>query len=80
MMAWMFLTPIFYPIEAVPDYLHWLLQLNPLHHLISAYRAVLLQDASPLPWLPGLAPWVVLLPLLGLWFFRRTVERAKDFL
>ena len=79
-MAWLFLTPVFYPVENVPDCMRWMLTENPLHHLISAYRAVLLDAASPLPMLVGLLAWTILLPLMGLWFFRRTVENVKDFL
>ena len=80
LMAWMFLTPIFYPVDMVPDGLAWLLKVNPLHHLTFAYRAVVLEGRSPLPAVLGLLTWAVGLPVLGLWFFRRTVERAKDFI
>jgi lipopolysaccharide transport system permease protein len=80
LMAWMFLTPIFYPVENIPDALIWLLHLNPLHHLTVAYRAVLLEMKSPLPTLLILTGWAVGISSLGVWFFRRTVERAKDFI
>lgn len=80
LMSWMFLTPIFYPAELVPDGLVWLLKLNPLHHLIEAYRAVLLEASSPLPMLPVVIVWSVASCVFGLWFFRRTVQDAKDFL
>jgi ABC-type polysaccharide/polyol phosphate export permease len=78
--AWMFLTPIFYPVELVPDGLTWALQINPLYHLVSAYRAVLLEAQSPLPMLPYVLMWCAAVSVLGLVFFRKTVERAKDFL
>lgn len=80
LMAWMFLTPIFYPVEAVPQSLIFLLKLNPLHHLIAAYRAAVLQAQNPLPELLIAMGWAAGFLVFGFWFFRRTVERAKDFL
>jgi len=78
--AWMFLTPIFYPSQLVPPGLNWLATINPLYHFVSAYRAVIMEETSPLSHLPALVVWAGGLSLLGLWFFNRTVERAKDFL
>ncbi|MGH7450944.1 MAG: ABC transporter permease [bacterium] len=80
LMAWMFLTPIFYPVDKVPEGLQWLLQINPLFHLAAAYRAVVLEGRSPLPMLPVLIVWAIIIPSLGQWFFRKAIERAKDFL
>jgi lipopolysaccharide transport system permease protein len=42
-----YLTPVFYPLERVPDRYHWVLELNPLTTLIEAYRAVLLDQRMP---------------------------------
>ncbi|MFC2169808.1 ABC transporter permease [Acidobacteriota bacterium] len=78
--AWMFLTPIFYPVDLIPDYLVWLLKVNPLYYVITAYRAVILQAGIPLPELLGLIFWAAAISVLGLWFFRQTISRAKDFL
>jgi lipopolysaccharide transport system permease protein len=78
--TWMFLTPIFYPAELVPGRFAMALQLNPLHHLVTAYRAVLLEARSPLESFPILIVSTVLTVGIGLAFFTGTVERAKDFL
>ena len=78
--AWMFLTPIFYSANLVPPDFQWLLVVNPIYQLIAAYRAIVLHTQSPLPELIHLMPWIIIIPGFGLWFFRRTVERAKDFL
>jgi homopolymeric O-antigen transport system permease protein len=78
--SWMFLTPIFYPVAMVPEGFMWLVEINPLHQFVSAYRAVVLEARSPLPMLPALLAWTVASCVLGWWFFRRTVENAKDFL
>ncbi|MEM7392270.1 MAG: ABC transporter permease [Verrucomicrobiota bacterium] len=80
LMALMFLTPIFYPMNAIPDGLGWLLTVNPLFHVVAVYRAVLLHAANPLPMLPGLLIATVVIFSLGLWFFRQTINRAKDVL
>ncbi len=47
LLIWMFLTPIFYLESAVPVEFHSLLMLNPLNHLIKAYRAILLEGKMP---------------------------------
>jgi ABC-type polysaccharide/polyol phosphate export permease len=78
--VWMFLTPIFYAPEAVPPALRWSLALNPLHHVVLAYRRVVLDGTNPMPAALAVVGWAVVLGGLGLWFFRKTLDRAKDFL
>jgi len=46
---WMLLTPIFYPIWAVPPGFAPVLQWNPMLHLIAAYRAVFVEGRAPSP-------------------------------
>jgi len=37
--AWMYLTPIFYPVEALPDKLEWLVtRLNPMYYYVTVFR------------------------------------------
>jgi len=36
--AWYFLTPIFYPVKILPPQYRFWLKLNPMHHLIAAFR------------------------------------------
>lgn len=75
-----FATPILYPLSRVPERFHWLFELNPFFHLVSAYRAVIIDGAPP----PVGFYWVLLLGLLLVllaWrFFGLTIERAKDLL
>lgn len=47
LVIWMFLTPIFYLESQVPEEFHALLRLNPLNHLVRAYRAILLEGKMP---------------------------------
>jgi ABC-type polysaccharide/polyol phosphate export permease len=54
---WMFATSVVYPIERVGGQLGALLMINPMTHVIDAYRAVLLHGVVP--------PATTLAPLLG---------------
>jgi ABC-type polysaccharide/polyol phosphate export permease len=78
--AWLFLTPIFYTPESVPPALRWMTAVNPLYHLVEAYRSVLLAGRAPLPELFLLVAWAALFAGVGLWFFRKALDRAKDHL
>ncbi|MGF7002038.1 ABC-2 type transport system permease protein [Lachnospiraceae bacterium PFB1-21] len=45
--AWMYLTPIFYPIDILPNYLKIIVGLNPLANIIEMFREVVLYGAIP---------------------------------
>jgi ABC-2 type transport system permease protein len=46
--AWMYLTPIIYPEEIVPESVRvWLFQFNPMYHIISVFRAPLYEGRIP---------------------------------
>lgn len=45
--AWFFLTPVVYPLTAVPDGVRWWLSWNPLAILIEMYRGLLLRGELP---------------------------------
>lgn len=47
MTLWLFITPIFYPAEMVPPSFGFLLWVNPMHYLVSAYRDILLSGIQP---------------------------------
>lgn len=57
--AWMYLTPIIYPLDIVPkQFLIWVTRLNPLYYLVHVYR---------LPVYYGRLPnWGELLPAIGI--------------
>ncbi|HEX8686400.1 MAG TPA: ABC transporter permease [Pyrinomonadaceae bacterium] len=77
LMAWMYLTPIIYPEQAVPERFRPMLAANPFTPLVRSYRRALLEGAPP-DW-PGLAYATALglaAFLLGYWWFART---RKDF-
>ncbi|BCX80657.1 lipopolysaccharide transport system permease protein [Methylomarinovum caldicuralii] len=75
-----FMTPIIYPPQLVPESWRWLLQVNPFHWLVAAYRAVLIEGSPPPPEFWGLALGSLALAVAALVFFNRALARAKDFL
>lgn len=80
--VWMFATPIFYPAGMVENAgFGWLLQLNPMHWLIDAYRSVLLYARLPDLLLVGKLAAVALLAfLLGGAFFMSHKPKFPDLL
>lgn len=48
-LIWMYATPIFYPAEIVPQNLKLIQTLNPLYHIISFVRTILIDGVSPSP-------------------------------
>ncbi len=44
---WMFLTPIIYPLTAVPEKFHFLFLLNPMAVIINGYREIILKGNLP---------------------------------
>jgi ABC-2 type transport system permease protein len=45
--AWYFLTPIIYPLSALPESTRWLMNLNPAYYLVEAFRAPVYYGAAP---------------------------------
>ncbi|MBH5319144.1 ABC transporter permease [Paenibacillus sp. GSMTC-2017] len=45
--AWMYLTPIFYPINMVPDYVRAIIYANPMYYYVEAFRDVVLYNQLP---------------------------------
>lgn len=77
--AWLYLTPIFYPEEIIPDEFDFLVKYNPMAPLIRSYRRVLLEGRMP-DW-RGLAVTTVFAIacfILGYWWFERTKKAFAD--
>nr|WP_312196778.1 ABC transporter permease [Brucella anthropi] len=79
--ALMFLSPVFFPISALPDHLHLVFQLNPLTFLIEQARGVLIwsQNMNWERWLvqtmlSGIFAW------LGFVWFQKTRKGFADVL
>src|SRR5262249_61075161 len=80
LVALLFLTPIFYSIDNLPSALRQLMILNPVYHLFTAYQQVLVHGASPFPAAFLALAWAGILCTAGLWFFRKALDRGRDFL
>ena len=58
--ALMFLSPIFYPISIIPNYLQWVYMINPLSYVVEDARQIIIWGNTP-NWL-----WLALGTLLGI--------------
>lgn len=75
--AWMYLTPMFYPIEALPPKLHWIIaHLNPMYAYVHQLRNLTLYATWPDPHmvLYGCIDAGIML-LIGVWVFARKQDR-----
>lgn len=67
---WMFLTPVIYPVTAVPSRFQWVILVNPMAGIISAYRAAILGEAVLWNQLGISLGITIVLLTAGLVFFR----------
>lgn len=68
----MWMTPILYTIEMLPETLRWLTAVNPLVPFISALRTVLLDGQAPdAIAVAGIVFWVLAVLGAGVWIFAR---------
>ncbi|HLA12150.1 MAG TPA: ABC transporter permease [Pyrinomonadaceae bacterium] len=77
--AWMYLTPIIYPENIVPDRYRWLINLNPFTPLVRSYRQVTLDGQNP-DW-SGLAyfsSFAIVSFCFGYWWFAKTRKNFAD--
>jgi lipopolysaccharide transport system permease protein len=76
---WSLLTPIIYPISAVPEQYRWLVFINPMSSVVQAFKYGILgvEPVSPLQFLTGIVVTLVVL-MCGLWYFGRAEGQAVD--
>lgn len=76
---WMYVSPIAYSSEIVPERYIWLYSLNPIFGVVEGFRWALLGKAPPdLGPLALSALVVFLLMVTGGWYFRRTEQSFAD--
>jgi ABC-2 type transport system permease protein len=70
--AWFYLTPIIYPVEALPQAYRWITTINPMYHLVNLYRLPVYYGRLP-AWSELLPPLVfsILILVLGWWVFSK---------
>ncbi len=47
LMLWMYLTPVMYPVEIIPQRFRFVFSLNPMSVIVNAYREVILGKGNP---------------------------------
>lgn len=45
--AWTYMTPIFYPISILPDWMVTIMQFNPMYHFVTYFRDIVLWNVTP---------------------------------
>jgi ABC-2 type transport system permease protein len=81
LVAWMYLTPLFYPEQIVPDKWKIFVYLNPLYHLVQLFRAPVYAGVLPDPsnFLAATA-FALAFVVFGWWFFEATRKRFVAYL
>ena len=75
--AWFYVTPIFYPLESLPDWLIWLIKhCNPIYFYVGQFRDLVYYGRMPgnLIMLAGWGAAIGML-LIGVWSFMRSKDR-----
>lgn len=75
---WLYATPIIYPVSLVPERFRSLYFLNPMAGVIEAYRAVLLYEALPGPYLFTSVLTAPVILVVGYWLFKRLEPQFAD--
>ncbi|HRV94584.1 MAG TPA: ABC transporter permease, partial [Anaerolineae bacterium] len=78
MQIWMYASPIIYPVSSVPEQFRPLYFLNPMASIIESYRAVLLYQQPPNPYLILSAIIAVIVLGAGYWFFKKVEFQFAD--
>ncbi len=75
-MLWMYLTPIFYLESIIPRQWMLLYKMNPMYHIISFFRIILIENVSPEPKAYLLCLLAAIIPLtVGIIIFKKTKDK-----
>jgi ABC-2 type transport system permease protein len=74
--AWMYLTPILYPVEILPDAVKWFVGVNPMYYYVDYFRQVMMYETVPdLHANLVCASFSLVFLLLGLLVFKKNQDR-----
>lgn len=74
--AWTYLTPIFYPIEIIPDKFKWIVELNPIYYMVDYFRQCILYGKIPTIELNLICILACSISMVvGLWTFYKTQDK-----
>lgn len=71
MQIWMYITPVFYPLDVVPDKYRFVAFLNPMTGVVEGFRFCLVGAPFPKEMVLYSLTFAVLLLAVGQWYFRR---------
>jgi len=76
----LYVSPVGFSSDRVPQYLRWLYDLNPMVGVIEGFRWACLKGASPLEARTLASSLVVTITLcgFGIWYFRKTEKTFAD--
>jgi len=75
---WMYLTPIIYPKNILPARFYWVLNLNPMYHLLEVFRAPIYAGWLAGPKTLAAATLIAFSTLVfGWWFFTRKADELS---
>lgn len=81
LVAWMYLTPLFYPESIIPDKYKIIVYLNPVYHLVQLFRVPIYSGELPSPEnFIAAALFSFAVVVLGWWFFEATRNRFATYL
>lgn len=76
LMLAMYLTPVFYPMDIIPERLQWVVRFNPLRSILEVFRDPIYYGKIPPLSHLSVAVCIALAALaLGIWTFRRSSDR-----
>jgi lipopolysaccharide transport system permease protein len=77
---WMYLTPVLYPIQMVPESLRIFIQINPVHPFIELYHQALLQHIVSVDLFVHAIGFAVVSFVAGVWFYNKSRNAFADVL
>ena len=76
---WALLTPVMYPLSAVPERFHWIVFLNPMAGVVQAFKWGVLGIETLDPRILAIDAGIILVALVsGIWYFTRVEAQAVD--
>ena len=75
---WLFITPVIYPVNLIPENWQWLYYLNPMTGLIEGFRSAFL--GKPFDVVGPAISFTVAIAcfIIGVWYFKRVERRFAD--
>ncbi|MFH0994561.1 MAG: ABC transporter permease [Pseudomonadota bacterium] len=77
---WLYLTPILYPNQMVPESLRFILDINPVNPFIELYHQVLLQHVFSFELFGYAAGFAAISFIAGVWFYNKSRNAFADVL